>query len=100
MEGPTPIEVLLVEDNPADVYLVQRAVARCSPAIRLTAMFGGRDALGFLRKEPPFGNKPSPILIILDLSLPRCDGHDILREIRGMPEYQTTPVVVLTAVFI
>jgi CheY-like chemotaxis protein len=97
MEGPTPVDMLLVEDNPADVYLVQRAVAGCSPAIRLTAMFGGREALEFLRKEPPFVNKPSPILIILDLSLPRGDGHDLIREIRGMPEYRRTPVVVLSA---
>src|SRR5262245_29074189 len=97
MEGPTPADMLLVEDNPADVYLVQRAVARCSPAIRLTALFGGREALGFLRKEPPFVDKPSPVLIILDLSLPRGDGHDLLREIRGMREYRHTPVVVLSA---
>jgi CheY-like chemotaxis protein len=97
MGGSTPIDMLLVEDNPADVYLVQRAVAGCSPAIRLTAVFGGKEALGFLRKEPPFVNKASPILIIVDLSLPRCDGHDLIREIRRMREYRRTPVVVLSA---
>lgn len=97
MEGSTPVDMLLVEDNPADVYLVQRAVARCSPAIRLTALFQGREALEFLRKEPPFTHKPSPILIIVDLSLPRYDGHDLIRGIRGMREYRRTPVVVLSA---
>jgi hypothetical protein len=61
MEGLTPVDMLLVEDNPADVYLVQRAVARYSPAIRLTALFQGRETLEFLRKEPPFGNNLSPL---------------------------------------
>jgi CheY-like chemotaxis protein len=97
MEGPTPVDMLLVEDNPADVYLVQRAVAGCSPAIRLTALFGGKEALELLRKEPPFGDKPSPSFILVDLVLPRYDGHDLIREIRGLPEYRRTPVVVLSA---
>lgn len=58
MERPTPIDVLLVEDNPADVYVVQRAAADCSPAVRLTVMVGGREVPGFLRKEPPLGRVP------------------------------------------
>jgi CheY-like chemotaxis protein len=97
METPTPVDVLLVEDNPADVYLVQRAVADCGPALRLTTMFSGREALGLLRKEPPFGHKPSPSLIIVDLRFPRYDGHDLIREIRGLPQYRRTPVIVLSA---
>jgi two-component system, chemotaxis family, response regulator Rcp1 len=97
MEAPRSVDVLLVEDNPADVYLVQRAVADCGPALRLTTLFSGREALGLLRKEPPFLNKPSPLLIIVDLRFPRYDGHDLIREIRSMAEYRHTPVVVLSA---
>jgi CheY-like chemotaxis protein len=97
MEAPTPVDVLLVEDNPADVYVVQRAVADCGPALRLTALVNGREALGLLRKEVPFVNKPAPSLIIVDLKFPRYDGHDLIREIRRMATYRHTPVVVLSA---
>jgi CheY-like chemotaxis protein len=96
MEGPTPKDILLVEDSPADIYLVQRAVADCGPALRLWTVSRGNEALRSLRKELAVA-VPLPALILLDLSLPGCDGHDILKELRGLPEYQGTPVVVLSA---
>jgi two-component system response regulator len=89
-------DVLLVEDDPADIYLIQRAIADCSPDIRMWLVSRGSDALPFLRHEPPFGNVPSPALILLDLNLPERDGHAILGELRGVAPYHTTPVVVLS----
>jgi len=58
-------EVLLVEDNPADVYLMQKAFAECSTDIRLWFVPNGQDALDFLRKEGPYVHAPSPALILL-----------------------------------
>jgi CheY-like chemotaxis protein len=96
MERPAPKDVLLVENSPADIYLVQRAVADCGPAIRLSLLSSRSEVLPFLRHEFPFVAVPTPALILLDLGLPGRDGLDLLKEIRGRPEYQRTPVVVLS----
>jgi chemotaxis family two-component system response regulator Rcp1 len=95
-EGPSPLDVLVVEDNPADIALVRRAVAKCSPAIRLSVLSNGREVLPFLRHAGALAAVPTPALILLDLSLPGCDGHDILAQLHGGPESQHTPVVVLS----
>jgi hypothetical protein len=83
MEDPIPLDMLLVKDNPADIYLGQRAVADCSPAIRPWVRANGREAVRFLRKEYLLAAMPSPALSIVDLSLPGRDSHDVIREIRG-----------------
>src|SRR5262245_54573464 len=56
----------------------------------------GREALAFLRKEPPFPETPSPALILLDLKIPGTDGHELLTQLRRLPAYQTTPVIVIS----
>jgi two-component system, chemotaxis family, response regulator Rcp1 len=89
-------EVLLVEDNPADVYLIRRVVEDCGPDIHLSVVPDGREALAFLRQEAPFTRVPSPALILLDLNLPKLRGEDLLVEVRRLPAYQTTPVVVFS----
>jgi len=89
-------DVLLVEDNPADIYLVQRALQDCGSHLRLWLVSRGSDALAFLRHEPPFRNVPAPALIFLDLHLPGRSSQDILRELRCLPAYQTTPAVILS----
>ncbi|HKA53992.1 MAG TPA: response regulator [Candidatus Binatia bacterium] len=90
-------EVLLVEDNPADVYLIRRVVEDCGRDIHLFVEPDGGEALAFLRKDAPFTHVPSPTLILLDLTLPKVRGDQILPEIRQLPAYQTTPIVVLSA---
>jgi CheY-like chemotaxis protein len=90
-------EVLLVEDNPADVYLIQKAVADCSDDIRVWFVPNGQDALTFIRKEGPYVQAPSPTLNLLDLNLPKLRGEDFLVEVRRLPAYQATPIVVFSA---
>src|SRR5439155_5357277 len=90
-------EVLLVEDSPADVYLIQRAVEECGSELHLSVMPDGDEVLAFLRKEAPYTQVPSPGLIILDLRLPKRTGDQILPEVRGLPAYQATPIVILSA---
>ena|SRR5438093_7676179 len=88
--------VLLVEDNPADVYLIQRSVADCGPDIHVSVVPDGGEALAFLRKEAPFTQVPTPGLILLDLHLPKVRGDQILPDMRRLPAYRATPIVVLS----
>ncbi len=90
------MDVLLVEDEPADSYLIQQAITDWNPSLWVWLLSHGDHALPFLRQEPPFGNAPTPVLILLDLQLPGCDGHDILAELRSLAPYRTTPVVVIS----
>jgi CheY-like chemotaxis protein len=64
------VDILLVEDEAADVYLIRRAIADCCPQSRVWRVANGREALAFLRCEPPFLNAPTPALILLDLNIP------------------------------
>src|SRR5262245_12186496 len=89
--------MLLVEDNPADIYLIKKAVQECSADIHLSIIPNGWDVLAFLREEGAFALEPSPALILLDLNLPKLDGHKVLTELRHLPAYQKTPVVIFSA---
>ena len=90
-------EVLLVEDNPADVYLIQRAVADCGSDIHLSVLPDGVEALAFLRKEAPFAQVATPALILLDLNLPKVSGQEVLTALRRLPAFHATPVVVFSS---
>jgi CheY-like chemotaxis protein len=96
MSEPGSQHILLVEDNPADIYLIQRAIADCSPRTWVWLVTNGSQAPAFLRQEPPFVKAPTPALILLELILPGRDGRDILVEVRAMAAYQTTPVVIVS----
>ena len=89
--------LLLIEDSAEDVSLIRRAVEECSRDLQLWVMADGSEALAFLRKEPPFTHAPTPALIVVDLSLPTMDGTQLLAQIRELPAYQATPIVVLSA---
>jgi two-component system response regulator len=89
--------VLLVEDNPADVYVIQRVVEDCGQDIHLWVVPDGPEALTFLRKDPPLTHVPTPDLIIVDLNLPKMIGAELVSEIRQLPNYRTTPVVILSS---
>jgi CheY-like chemotaxis protein len=89
--------ILLVEDNPADVYLLRRAVAECGQDLQLWVVADGPEALAFLRKEHPLAHVPTPALIVVDLLLPTMRGTELLTAIRQLPAHQTTPIIVLSA---
>jgi chemotaxis family two-component system response regulator Rcp1 len=88
--------ILLVEDNAADAYLIERAAEECGRNIQLWTMPDGPEALAFLRKDRPLAHVPTPALILLDLRLPTRSGTEILSEIRQLPGYHTTPIVILS----
>ena len=91
-----PIEVLLVEDNPADVRLTREALKEEKFYSNLHVVSDGVEAMAFLRREGEYANAPRPDLILLDLNLPRKDGRQVLQEIKADPDLKVIPVVVLT----
>jgi len=92
-----PGEILLAEDNPADVYLIRRAL-RDHGVDRLIRVSGdGKDTLQILSREGTYRERESLDLIILDLNLPRHDGIEILERLRATEEFDRVPVVVLTS---
>ena len=88
--------MLLVEDSVADAYLIQRAVKDCGPDLQLWTISDGVEALRFLRKDYPLTHVPTPTLIVLDLSLPTMSGIQLLSEIRQLPAYEATPIVIVS----
>ena len=91
------IEILLVEDNPADVRLTMEGMKDAKVHNHLSVVEDGEQALAFLRRQGPYARASRPDLILLDLNLPRKDGRDVLAEIKQDPELRTIPVVVLTS---
>ena len=92
-----PVEVLLVEDNPGDVRLTREALSEGKIRNHLTVAFDGAEALAVLRREGHHVQARRPDLILLDLNLPKKNGHEVLMEIKNDAELATIPVVILTS---
>jgi CheY-like chemotaxis protein len=97
MPNTKPIDILLVEDNPADVRLAQEALKDYKLQNALHVVQDGESALAFLRRQGQFAGAPSPDLVLLDLALPKIDGVDVLLEMRRDEELKHLPVVVMAA---
>jgi two-component system, chemotaxis family, response regulator Rcp1 len=93
----TPIDVLMVEDNPGDVILVREAVTKSNVPFRVTVVRDGVEAMSYLRREGKFADAPRPDLMVLDLKLPRKSGREVLRDMAQDPAVQRMPVVVLSS---
>jgi two-component system, chemotaxis family, response regulator Rcp1 len=91
-----PIEILLVEDNPADVRLTREALKEEKFYSNLSVVTDGVEAMTYLRREGQYAQAPRPDLILLDLNLPRKDGREVLEEVKSDPDLKVIPVVVLT----
>jgi CheY-like chemotaxis protein len=91
------IEVLLVEDNPADVRLMQEAFKKGADNRTLHIVPDGEQALAYLRRQEPFSSAKRPDLILLDLKMPQIDGREVLAEIKGDPELRKIPVIVFSS---
>jgi CheY-like chemotaxis protein len=86
--------ILLVEDNPMDVDLTRRAFARRHLLNALEVARDGEEALGCIARWE--GGEPTPVVILLDLKLPRVNGLEVLRRLKQHPRFARIPVVVLT----
>ena len=92
----SPVEILLVEDNPGDVRLAQEALKDAKMRNNLHAVGDGVEAMAFLRREGKYADAPRPDLILLDLNLPKKNGREVLAEIKGDEHLKRIPVVILT----
>jgi len=94
------LKILLVEDNPNDVQLTLHALRQENLANSIQVARDGEEALDFLFCRGPFAQRSfdhPPRLVLLDLKLPKVDGLEVLRAVKGDPRTQPIPVVVLTA---
>ena len=95
-QGDKPIQVLLVEDNPADVRLTEETLKGSHHDVRLSVAEDGEVAMARLRREGEHADSPRPDLMLLDLNLPGKDGAQVLEEMNADPELATIPVMILT----
>jgi chemotaxis family two-component system response regulator Rcp1 len=84
--------ILVIEDNVSDVFLLERALNKQDLQVELIHLADGDQALAFIRREGAFSDMAIPSLILMDLNLPRHNGEDILREIRGATHLAGIPV--------
>ncbi len=92
--------ILLVEDEPEDVFNIQRAFRKAKLANPLQVVTDGDAAVAYLKGDPPYDDRsqyPLPTLVLLDLKLPRRSGLEVLTWMREQPELKRLPVVVLTS---
>ena len=92
MIDPEPVDILLVEDNPNDAELAQRALKKVNLGAHLAIVRDGAEALEYL-----LSSKPKPKVVFLDLKLPKIDGIEVLRRTRSDDRTRSVPVVILTS---
>ncbi|MGH7831576.1 MAG: response regulator [Candidatus Binatia bacterium] len=91
----SPIEILLVEDNPNDVELALHALKKNNLTNRIEVARDGAEALDFIFGKGADSNRPK--VILLDLKLPKVDGLEVLKRLKSDPQTQSIPVVMLTS---
>src|SRR5437764_342149 len=89
-------EVLLVDDNPADIDLTREALVRSKRPLHISAVNDGTEAILFLRREGKYSEAPFPDLVMLDLNLPRKTGREVLSDVKADAALATIPVVVFS----
>ena len=92
-----PIDILLVEDNEADIRLMREVVGEINPTARLHVVTDGAEAVEFLGYQGWYLAAPRPDVILLDLNLPKLHGREVLARVKANPHLQTIPVIVLTS---
>jgi two-component system, chemotaxis family, response regulator Rcp1 len=92
-----PVNVLMVEDNQADVFLMKEYLKEFMFPLYLCVARDGEEALTALRQSLCFSSKQDPDFILLDLNLPKMDGREVLAEIKGDPGLKHIPVLILTS---
>lgn len=95
-----PINILLVEDNPADVKITLRAFNKAKLLNDIYVVSNGEDALDFVHHREAYqdrGQYPRPDLILLDLNIPKISGMDVLKGLKEDPEFKNIPIIILTS---
>lgn len=88
--------ILLVEDNKGDVLLTQEAFEESGNNCQLYVVNDGQEAINFLEQIPPYTHIELPDLVLLDINLPKLNGHEVLKYIKSNPSLKHIPVIMLT----
>ena len=96
LESGQSAEILLVEDNEADMLLTRRGFERGKLSVNLHHVENGQQCMAFLRKQGDYAEAPTPDVILLDLNLPVMDGREVLTEITNDDDLRNLPVVILS----
>jgi chemotaxis family two-component system response regulator Rcp1 len=91
------IEILIVEDSQADLYLTYNALRDAKFTNAISAVTDGEDALKYLRREGKYTDAARPDIVFLDLNLPRMTGHEVLAAIKADPNLRAIPVVMISS---
>lgn len=92
-----PVDVLLVEDNPADVELTQRILGGSEHTVNVTVAEDGEVAMSILRKVGAHSDAPTPDLILLDLNMPKMNGYEVLAAMSQSESLNRIPILILTS---
>ena len=92
-----PVEILLGEDNPGDVYIVRSSLTDSQINHNFYQVDNGEAVMAYLHQEQGYQNVSLPDLVLLDLNLPKKNGFEVLEEIKADPKLKTIPVVILTS---
>lgn len=93
------VHVLLAEDDPDDQLLITRAFRSVAPDSTISMVADGEEVLHYLHRRGAYADPeqaPWPSIIILDLNMPRKDGHQVLKEVRAIVDFRTIPIVILS----
>ncbi len=93
---PTPVEVLLVEDNENDIEFTRESLEQSKLLLNLNVVRDGQAALDYVHQRDQYEDAPKPDLILLDLNLPKLSGQKVLEDIKQDPDLRRIPVAVLT----
>jgi CheY-like chemotaxis protein len=91
-----PIKILLVEDNLGDILLTQEALLECKFPTELIVKKDGSEALIYLMNHQKSKDKTLPDLILLDINLPKKNGHEVLQSVKNHPDLKHIPIIILT----
>ena len=100
MTGPAagqPLQILLVEDNPGDVFLFEKALRGNVHPCQLTTVSDGGEAIAYLRRQDRHRHAARPHVVVLDLNLPVRSGLDVLCDVKSDPGLKEIPVVVYSS---
>ncbi|MFI5837766.1 response regulator [Micromonospora sp. NPDC051300] len=93
---PNPVRILVVDDDPGDVLMIEEALEESDVEKVIDVVADGEEAMEFLRREGRHTGAQRPDVILLDLNMPRMDGRQVLGEVKRDEDLRTIPIVVLT----
>jgi CheY-like chemotaxis protein len=97
VKGPAPLQVLLVEDNPTDVFVIREVLHTTGLDLRIRVMGNGQEALLYFENISRDEKASCPSLVLLDLNLPRVTGIEVLKALRSNAKCRFTPVIIVTS---